>query len=204
MTLAHRLETRPRWMQRLLAVALVPGVLVVAWIAVASPLKWVLTSQSGWRESAGRELARARGEAATLKTLTERTAAFPSAAIWQRLYADSGTPGSAGTAVQQDVTRLLSSAGMAPLSVTLLPSEQDGPLVRHAVRVSMTGPADRFQAFLAQLRTSPRYLRMEKLTVTSPQSQRADENAPLTILADIAGFEAQRPEAPATPATPAT
>jgi len=201
MTLADRLETKPRLVQRFVALVLVPVVIVAAWIVIASPLKWVLTSQSGWRESVSSELARARGEAATLKTLTERTAAFPSAAIWQRLYADNGAPGSAGSAVQQDVTRLLSAAGMQPQSVTLLPSEQDGPLVRHAVRLSMTGPADRFQAFLTQLRTSPRYLRVEKLNVTSPQSQRTDENAPLTISADIVGFEAQRPKAPATPAT---
>ena len=201
MTLADRLETKPRLVQRLVALMLVPMAIGVAGLLVASPLKWVLTSQSDWRESVRSELARARGEAAVLKTLTDRTAAFPSAAIWQRLYDDSSTPGSAGTVVQQDVTRLCSSAGLQPQSVTLLPSEQDGPLVRHAVRISMTGTADRFQAFLTQLRTGPHYLRVEKLTVTSPQSQRTDENAPLTILADIVGFEAERPKAPATPAT---
>jgi len=200
MTLADRLQSKPRLVQRLVAVGLVPVVIVCVWVLVASPLKCVLTSQSSWRESVRSELARARGEAATLKMLTERTAAFPSAGIWQRLYGD-GTQGSAGNAVQQDVTRLCSSAGMQPQSVALLPSEQDGPLVRYTVRLSMTGTADRFQAFLTQLRTSPRYLRVEKLAVTSPQSQRADENAPLTIAADIVGFEAERPKVPATPAT---
>ncbi|MEJ1962978.1 MAG: type II secretion system protein GspM [Gammaproteobacteria bacterium] len=200
MTLADRLQTKSRVVQRLVAVGLVPTVIVSAWVLVASPLKWVLTSQSSWRESVRSELARARGEAATLKMLTERSVAFPSAAIWQRVYGD-GTQGSAGSAVQQDVTRLCSSAGMQPQSVTLLPSEQAGPLVRYTVRVSMTGTADRFQAFLTQLRTGPRYLRVEKLAVSSPQSQRADENAPLTIGADIVGFGAERPKAPVTPAT---
>lgn len=200
MTLADRLEAKPRIVQRLLAIALVPVMIVCAWMLVASPLKWVLTSQPSWRESVRVELARARGEAAALTILTKRTEAFPSAAVWQRFYGD-GASGSAGSAVQQDVTRLCSSAGLQPQSVQLLPSEKDGPLVRYAVRVSMTGTADHFQAFLTQVRTSSRYLRVEKLSVTSPQSQRPDENAPLTIVADIVGFGAERPKARSMPAT---
>lgn len=200
MTLADRLEGEPRFVQRVVAVALLPVALVCAWLLVASPVKWVLTSQPTWRDSARVELARARGEAEVLKTLTARTASLPSAPIWQRLYAED-TAGSAGSAVQQDVTSLCSSAGLQVQSVALVPSERDGLLVRHAVRVSVTGTADRFQTFLTQVRTSTRYLRVEKLAVTSPQTQRTDENPPLTILADIVGFEAERPKAPVAPTT---
>lgn len=200
MTLADRLEAKPRVVQRLVALALVPLAVAGAGLLVASPVSWVLTSQPTWRESVRVELARTRGEAAALKTLTERTTALPSAAVWQRLYAND-TPGSAGNAVQQDVTRLTTSAGMQTQSVSLLPSEQDGALVRHVVRVSITGTADRFQAFLTQVRTNAHYLRVDKLAVTSPATQRTDENAPLTVLADIVGFEAERPKAPATPRT---
>src|ERR1041385_2272168 len=116
MTLADRLASKPRLLQQFLALLLVPMLIVCAWALVAAPVKWVLTSQSAWREAAREQLARARGEAGVLKDLTQRTAALPSAAIWQRLY-EEGTPGSAGNAVQQDVTRLCSSAGMEPQSV---------------------------------------------------------------------------------------
>jgi hypothetical protein len=163
-------------------------------------MHWLLTSQSIWRDSVRVQLARSRGEANALTVYAQRAASFPSAPIWRRLYVDGG-PGSAGSAVQQDVTRLASSAGIQPQAVALLPSEKEGPLVRYTVRVSMTATIDRLQMFLTQLRTSSRYLRVEKLTVTSPQSQRPDENAPLTIAADIAGFEGERPKAPATPPT---
>ncbi len=200
MTLADRMAAKPRLLQQLCALLLVPVVIVCAWLLIATPVKWVLTSQASWRETVSGELARARGEAGALKVLTERRTALPSAAIWQRLYG-GGSPGSAGHAVQQDVTRLCSSAGMESQAVALFPSEKEGPLVRYTVRITLTGTADRFQTFLAQLRTNARYLRVEKLTVTSPQSQRPDENAPLTIVADVVGFEGERPGAAATPAT---
>jgi Tfp pilus assembly protein PilO len=200
MTLADRLETKSPLWQRSLAVLILAGLLACAWVLAAMPVKWLLTSQSSWRDSVQVELGRARGEAAALKALTEQSVAFPSAAIWQRLYG-KGNSGIAGYAVQQDLTRICAAAGMQPQSVSLLPSEKEGALTRHPVRLSMTGTADRFQAFLTQLRTNPRYLRVEKLTVTSPPSQRSDENAPLTVLADIAGFEAERLPTRVTPAT---
>jgi Tfp pilus assembly protein PilO len=200
MTVADRLQAKSRVVQRLVAVVLLPVVLVSAGLVVALPLRWVLTSQSGWRESVRVELARTRGEAAALKTLGARASSFPSAAIWQRVYGD-GTGGHAGPAVQQDVTNLTASSGMQVQSITPMPREKEGPLVRYTVRLSMTGTADRFQAFLTQLRVSPRYLRVERLTVTSPQVQRPEENAPLTIVADVAGFAAERPKVRATPAT---
>ncbi|MEJ0037690.1 MAG: type II secretion system protein GspM [Gammaproteobacteria bacterium] len=200
MTLADRLAAKPRLLQRLLAVLLVPVSIVSIWVLLAAPVRWMLTSHFHWRETVRVELARARGEADALKVLTQRTTALPSAEIWQRLFSE-GTPGSAGNAVQQEVTRLSSSAGMQPQSVALLPSEKHGPLVRYTVRISMTGTADRFQAFLTQLRTNPHYLRVESLAVTAPQSQRPDENAQLTVAADIVGFDGERPKAHTKPVT---
>jgi Tfp pilus assembly protein PilO len=200
MTLADRLRATPQLVQRSLAVLFLSAVLLSAWLLVTAPLKSLLTSQSRWRDSVRSELARTRGEAASLNTLTERSREFPSAAIWGRLYGD-GMRGDVGAIVQQDLMRLCSVAGMQANSMSPLPSEKDGALFRYTVRISISGTADRFQTFLTQLRQSPHYLRVEKLSVTSPQTQRTDENAPLTIVADIVGFEAQRPATPPAAAT---
>ena len=106
--------------------------------------------------------------------------------LWHRV--EGGADG--GAAVQQDVGTLCAAAGVGNKTITPLPSEEEGPLMKYSVRLSASGTSDRLEMFAAKLRQHPRYLRTDRLSITAPQVQQREQNPVLTLTMDIAGYYA--------------
>jgi Tfp pilus assembly protein PilO len=190
MTVADRIQAHRPAVRSALAIVLIPVAAVVAWLLVFEPIHWVVTSQAQWREATSTELARARGHARVLEVVQKQVEELPSAAIWQRFY-PAATAGAVSSAVQKDVAELSAAAGLENPSIVALPSETAGAIDRQLVRLSANGTADRLEAFLTRLRQQPRYLRVDRLTVSAPQAQGADQNPILIVTMDIAGYTHQ-------------
>jgi hypothetical protein len=195
MTVADRIMARSPGARSVLALLLVPVGALLAWALVVQPIHWVITSQSDWRESTTTELARARGHAQLLEAVRKQVDELPSAPLWQRFYV-VGAGESISGAVHKDVTELCMTAGLNSQSITPLPSEKLGAMTRQPVRLVAMGTSDRLQAFLARLREHPRYLRVDRLNVSAPQLQGADQNPVLTVTMDIAGYAASMAATP--------
>ena len=195
MSYTDHILAQPRATRRALALLLVPVVVAVAWNALVVPAQWIAKSQDEWRDETRRTLARARGHAASLGSLQKQVDALPASPVWQRLYVMNGTDGGS-TSVQQDVAALCGAAGLENPVITALPAEKAGPLMQLTMRIAMTGSADRLKVFLVKLREQPRYLRVDRINITSPQAQSGDQNPVLTINMDIAGFAGEVPAAP--------
>ena len=196
MTIADRIMARPPAMRRTLAVLLLPLAVLAVWALVFIPLEWVTTSQATWRHATRVELARARAHAQLLPSLREQLEKLPAQAVWQRFYGVAAAR-DASAALQRDVSGLCTSAGLANQTISQLPSEPEGPLMKYSVRVSASGTSDQLETFVAKVRQHPRYLRAQRLSITAPQMQSREQNPVLTITMDIAGYSGATP-APGT------
>lgn len=187
MSFADRINQRSPAVRRPLAVLLLLVSTVLAWRAVILPIREVLTSQHRWRVHTRSALAIARGRAAEVATLQRRLRALPNAPIWQRFYPD-GNSANPGAALQQDVTRYAAIAGITVRSSAPLPATEQLGLTRVGVTISAVMTIGQLMDFLTQLRGSPRYLRVETLTVLAPQVQIADTNHHLLVRLHIFGY----------------
>ena len=187
MTVTDRIVAKTSPVRRAFAVLLVPIAVFVVWGLVFLPLRWIATSQDNWRADTRVELARARGQAQMLPVVQEKLTKLPSAPVWQRFYRiEGGADG--GAAIQQDVANLCTAAGLGNQSITPLPSQEEGTLMKYGVRLSASGTADQLTAFVARMREHPRYLRAERLNVTAPQAQANEQNPVLSWTLDISGY----------------
>ena len=192
MTAADRIMSRSLLARRTLALLLLPLAAIAVWGLLFLPLKWVTTSQGAWRDTVRVELARERGRAHALPALRQQLERLPAEPVWQRFYrVEGGADG--GAAVQQDVGTLCAAAGLENQTITPLPSEEEGPLMKYSVRLSASGTSDRLEMFAAKLRQHPRYLRTDRLSITAPQVQQREQNPVLTLTMDIAGYSAALP-----------
>jgi type II secretion system (T2SS) protein M len=192
MRLADRIMGRSLLARRGLALLLLPSGALVIWGFLFLPLKWIATSQMSWREATRVELARARGHAELLQRLRQELQRVPSEPVWQRLYRFE--PGADGAlAVQRDVAGLSAAAGLVIQTIVSVPSQDEGALMKHGVRLSATGTSDQLETFATQLHEHAPYLRAERLRVTSPQMQQREQNPVLNITMDIAGYSGTEP-----------
>jgi hypothetical protein len=157
-----------------------------AWLLVV-PLHWLLTAQQDWRASARADLARGRAEAALAPYVRELTEKLPKEPIWGRFYRPAGAA-DAGLLLQQDLVQICAASAVTVESVVRLPSHLEGTLLKNGVRVTLSASADHLRIFVDHLRSAPRYLRVEHLHISAPQSQRADENAVVRVTLEIAGY----------------
>jgi Tfp pilus assembly protein PilO len=186
MSAASHIAARSVPWRRALALLLIPVAVALVWCLLVVPLRWVATSQGQWRAQVRAELARVRGHAQALAALREDVAKLPSQPVWQRFYAQNGP--SVGAALQQDLTTLGAAAGFSEQSITPLPTQARGQLTAYSVRLMASGTIDQLQAFVVGVRGHPRYLRLERLTITAPQVQAKEQNAILSFTLDIDGF----------------
>ncbi len=189
MTLTERIAALPLALRRVIASCLLLAAVLAVWGFVAVPLHWIVTSQDDWRSAARTELARARGWAARLPEARANVAGLSSRPVWKYFYR-AGQGEDAGALIQGDVRTLCDGNGIAVQSVTTLPAENVGRLRKFGARVSLSANAEQLAKLVAALRQHTPYLRLERLTASSPQTQQADQNAPITLIADIAGYSA--------------
>jgi Tfp pilus assembly protein PilO len=187
MTLADRIAQRSPAVRRPLAVLLLLLTATLAWRDVIVPMREVLTSQHRWRVQVRSSLAIARGQAAAAPTLQRRLRALPEAPIWQRFYPD-GDSANADTALREDITRYAAVAGVVLRSITPLPTTDQFGLRTLGVRISAVMSIGQLTDFLAQLRGSPRYLRVDALRVVAPQVQLKSRNHRLLVRLQLFGY----------------
>jgi hypothetical protein len=112
--------------------------------------------------------------------------------VWQRLYRVE--PDADGAlAVQRDVAALSAAAGLVIQTISSVPSQNEGALMKYGVRMSATGTSDQLETFALRLHDHAPYLRAERLSITSPQAQPREQNPVLNITMDIAGYSGTEP-----------
>jgi hypothetical protein len=194
MTLVERLTTRPAAQRRGAAIACLVLAVGLLWGAVLDPLIWVVDSQSEWRKEVHHDLARAFGEAAGEPALRKRAATLMAEPIWSKLYEiPNGQDGT--TSVQRDVLRAGATAGVKVQAVVPLPKVEEAGLLAYGIRFTTTSTADQLKRLMDALRANVGYLRVERLTLSAPQIQPADQNALLTATLEVYGFSRAHPVA---------
>ena len=187
MTFTERIIGRPAAVRRVLALLILSVAALAIWVLVVLPVEWIVTSQDTWRSEVRVELARSRGNAVRLPRARADLAALPAHPAWAYFY--RGAQGQdASTQIQRDISTLCSAAGISPQSLIALPSFDVGQMRSYSVRVSLSASAVQLSQLLVGLRQHTPYLRVERLTASSPQTQQPDQNAPITAVADVVGY----------------
>jgi hypothetical protein len=194
MTLMARIGARPPVQRRILAIGLLVATVGLVWGGVLAPLTWVVDSQDEWRDDVRHDLARAMGEASTEPELRRQVAAIPAEPIWAKFY-ETQNGQDASQLVQRDVLRAGAGSGVKIEGIVPLPKVEEVGLVGFGIRFTTTLSAGQLKQFIDALRANVGYLRVERLTITAPQVQRADENALLTVTMEVYGFSRFHPSA---------
>lgn len=199
MTPLEPLLTRSPVKRRVLALLMLAGAIVFLWGTVLTPLGWIARSQDQWRRDVRRDLARERGKAALEPGLHQRLVILESDPIWGRFY--EVPHGQDATAViQRELVSTAAKAGVMIRTITPAPAVEENGLAGYGVRFSASLSADQLGRLVDALRTNAHYLRVERLTVTSPQLQRLDQNAALEVTMEVFGFTRRIDRRGVTPA----
>lgn len=173
--------------RRALAVLLVIMALVLMRFALIAPAHALMLSQGRWRTQAGQDLADAKGQASAEQTVRKQLSALPGAPVWNRFY-PSGGADNPDAALRADVTGVMASAGTTVQSLAPLPTQEEGAISRHGLRLSASMTVDQLQRVVTDLRGQARYLRVERLTISAPIAQTPHTNPPVLVKMVVYGY----------------
>jgi hypothetical protein len=179
--------------RRGLAVLLLADVLIIAYVAMISPLRSVLVGQSEWRHSVARDLARARGLLAIDAPLNDALKDVGRSPVASRLLNAAGA--NPASSLQADLTSVAASSGVTYEQTEPMTETAEGLLTRYGVRVVFSLQVDRLRRWIELVRASPHLLRVDRLQVTAPQEQGGTDNPTLHVIAEVYGFGASGPGA---------
>lgn len=191
--LAERIVAQPASARRALALVLVAAI-AAASIAVVHTICDIVSSQDIWRSTARNALARDRGVAANGSQIRGSLESLGSAPVWNRLYAP-GADADGAQLVQRDLMSLGTSAGAVIQSAVALPAVEGAELRSHGVRLVASMSIDQLRNFIAGIRAHTRYLRVQELSISAPQTQALDVNPPLTVTVTVLGYSRPQPRA---------
>lgn len=187
MSLIEQINARPAVHRSGLALLILVVAMGLIWTVVVEPLIWLMGSQDEWRTDVRHELARARGRAASEPQLRKRLSALSAAPAWNRFYKPAGTE-DVSSLVQRDVMSLAAGSGVTLQTVVAAPKVKEAGLEGYGIRFSASMDAERLKKFMDAIRANTRYLRVERLNVTAPQSQHPEQNSALTLTAEVFGY----------------
>lgn len=188
MNLADRCAGLPIVWRRVVALLVVPASALLLISAIWAPIAYVRGSQVDWRDEAIETLASARQAPAAQAALEQQLAAMRSSPLWSRFYKAPNST-TAATALHADLSGLLTSAQASVQSLTPIPSEEQATFTRVGIRFAASIRLNDLQSLLASMSNHSRYLRVERMIVTAPQTQAPDENPPLAVTMDIFGYQ---------------
>ncbi|HEY7641631.1 MAG TPA: type II secretion system protein GspM [Steroidobacteraceae bacterium] len=191
MSLAERCAKLPVASRRLVALLGVPLAIVLVVSTIWAPIGLMRQSQIDWRNEAIDTLSSTQRAPVLQATLDQQLAAMRSSPLWSRFYKTPDSV-SATTALHSDLSALLSAAQASVQSLTPIPSEQTAALTRVGVRFGASLRMNDLQNLLTAMGSHARYLRVERLVVTAPQTQVPDENPPLAVTMDVYGYQLVR------------
>lgn len=188
MNLAERCAGLPTAWRRVVALLIVPVSVLVLVALLWAPIAYVRDAQVDWRNDAIETLASAQHAPAMQATLDQQIAAMRSSPLWSRFY-EAPNSASAATALHADLSALLNSAQASVQSLTPIPSEEQAAFTRIGIRFAASIRLNDLQSLLTAMSNHSRYLRVERVIVTAPQTQAPDENPPLAVTMDIFGYQ---------------
>ena len=191
-SIADHLGRLPPKMQRVLALAVLPTIVVAALASAAWPAWHAYRAQADWRLDSTLTLARQRGIAEIEPLVRAQLEALPKLKMWRRFYR-LNTDGSAVAAIQSDLSRALSASRARPQAFEPLALAAIGPLHPVGIRVSVSLTIDQLRDFLQQTGRLEHFVRIAKLSINAPAVQAAQDNPPLMVVMDVVGFAVEGP-----------
>lgn len=188
----------PPWASRILALALLLGLLLLAYAVVVAPLV------AGYRQSQG-ALAEARELLAGYRSVAARRDALEAqlAALSERqddsgLYLAGATDALAAAALQDHVKSAIEGGGGNLRSIQILPAEDDEGFRRVGVRAQLTATVDDLLRILHGIESGRPFLFVDALEVNNRRARRRSRDEPetmdpvLLVRIDIAGYQQPR------------
>jgi general secretion pathway protein M len=174
--------------RRLLALALLVGLIAAAWLAVVQPLL-------GWRAAAEARLAEAQSTLGRYRAVEGRSeeiarqaADLRQVAKRESLFLPGATAGQAAAALQDAIKAALAAADARADSIQALETSAEGGLVRIAMRVRLSADTKSLQKLLHGLEAGRPVVMLEGVYVRA-RSFRADgQERNLDVRFDAVGF----------------
>jgi hypothetical protein len=188
MSVADRCARLPVASRRVIALLVVPVSVFLICGAIWMPISYVRASQAQWRVEAIDVLLSAQHAPALQQALDQQLTAMRTSPLWSKFY-KAPTSAAATTALHADLSTLLSSARASVQSLTPIPSEEQTAFSRIGVTFAASVRLNDLQSLLAAMSNHARYLRVERMVVTAPQTQVPDENPPLAVTMDVYAYQ---------------
>lgn len=188
MSLAVRCASLPKGTRALIAFVLVPATMLAVGALLISSLVWSLQSQTHWREEVRQTLRRANAASLDAATITQDLEAVRHSADWHRFYPVSVEGMGSAAAMQSEISALFQGARVNAQSLVLLPAIEHEHFTQLGVRVTSSVRLDELESILSALATHPRFIRVQRLSITAPHSQSRDQNPPLAVTLELAAF----------------
>jgi hypothetical protein len=188
MSLTEHCAKLPTAWRRVVAIVVVPMSALLLGAALWLPVGYVRDSQAQWRTDAIDTLSSENHAPAVQHALDAQLAAMRSSPLWSKFY-KAPNSAAATTALHADVSTLLSSSRASVQSLTPIPSKQETTFTRIGVSFAASVRLNDLQSLLAAMSNHSRYLRVERLVVTAPQTQVPDENPPFAVTMDVYGYQ---------------
>jgi len=195
MRLAQLASSLPPRNRRVLALTVVPMLALASLGLLLEPIWYSFAAQRDWRAEVRKTFASAAHATQSQTSLQEQLGSLQASALWTKLY-PAASDSSAGASLQADVSAVLRAQQVEPQMLTPLATSAEGQFKKIGTRFTCSARIDQVQKILAALATHSRYLRVERLKISAPQSQQANENAPLAIVLDVSGYQLIRGAAP--------
>jgi hypothetical protein len=188
-----RIQTWPIPLQRALAVTALSLCALMATALVIVPAHTVFRAHDAWAQEAQRALAQHRGRLAEAPMLEQWQVALTATPAEARLLSarKGETPVEILTAL---VRGAFARAGVLDVNVKPLgaapPEHVGAALNAYRVQATSTVSADALARVLKEIGASTTYLRVLALSATSPPQQHTEQNPPIVLTLEIAGFSA--------------
>ena len=174
--------------RRLLALALLLGLLAGAWLAVVRPLL-------GWRDAAearlaeaGETLVRYRMVAAQSEEIVRQAAALRDVAEREALFLAGATEGQAVAALQDVIKAAVAAADARADSIQALETGAEGDLTRVAMRVRLTANTASLQRLLHALEAGRPVVLLDGVYVRARSLRGDAQERNLDLRFDAIGF----------------
>jgi Tfp pilus assembly protein PilO len=189
MSLSQRLAGLPESTQHGGAIFGLLIAAAAAWWLIVKPTCAILAVQEAWRAENRQQLALTRASVAGEKEIREQLARIAGTSIWQRFYPSTDL---ASATIEDDLRSLCETSGVQLQELADLPVVEEQGLARLGQQLAMIATADSLAAFIAGLRDHPRYLRIERLAVSTPALQTIDAPPWLTVSMEVVGYRQDR------------
>jgi hypothetical protein len=187
MSVAARLAAQSRPVRWTVALGMLALLMVLAWLVVWIPVQSLVSSQELWRQSTEEAIAEDRGTLKLAASLRAGREALNASPLPGKLLADVAG-GGPDAQLQEELRAALLQSGVEPTNFKVLPAGSFQALRAHRVEFASNMTVDQLQAFFLALEGRPHFVRIERLQLSAPATQRTDENPRLNVLMEARGY----------------